>query len=123
MNDRGPSPAGTAPNAPQRDHGFAVSPPLHVLLVCMTQVCVILFSIIPVQALYERGVNWVLLAAGTAATLVGIHFLIGIIARLLPARCKHCRQPSQYRGTGWWPFTYRYACNHCGQEMRFEVRG
>jgi hypothetical protein len=90
----------------------------------MTQFIVLIFGLgIAVPALHARGMNSVLLALATAGALIAIHFLIAVVGRFLPVRCKYCLWPSHYRGFGWWPFTYRYACGHCGQEMRFEVTG
>jgi hypothetical protein len=113
----------SSPEAPRRSSGFAIPPFLHVFLMFMTQFVVLIFLTIPVMSLYERGVNSVLLAIGTIATLVGTLLLIAFVGRVVPARCKYCRFPSHYRGLGWWPFIYHYDCKHCGQRMRFEVHG
>ena len=123
LNEQPQSPADGEPKAPRPVHGFAVPPFLHVFVLFMTQFSVTLFLVIPVQWLHERGMNSALLAVGAIATLVGIYFLIAFIGKLIPARCKYCRSPSHYRGLGWWPFTYRYDCKHCGKEMGFEVKG
>jgi len=90
----------------------------------MTQFIVMMLGLgVAVPTLHERGVNSIVLSIGAAVGLVGVHLLIGAIGRLLPVRCRHCGGHSTFRGFGWWPFIYRYACQQCEQEMRFEVTG
>jgi hypothetical protein len=121
-NNHSPSSTVATPKARRRAHGFAIPPFLHYFSLFMTQFTLTLFLVIPVYLLYERGVNLFLLAVGAIGALVAIYFLTAAFGRLVPVRCKYCRWPSRYRGLGWWPFTYRYACTHCKQEMCFEIK-
>ena len=116
------SPVNNDSEAARRPGGFAIPPQLHVLSMCMMQIVAIFLAMLPFIFLHAQ-VNVVVLSIGAGVLLIGMFFLIASLGKLVRAKCKNCRSPSHYRGLGWWPFTYRYDCRHCGQEMGFEVGG
>ncbi len=109
----------TSPPAPPR---FAFWPRWHVGLMFMVQFIVLMFALGGVvPTLHAKGVSTPLLVVGTAGFLVAAHYLIAVIGGLIPVRCRHCRFRTRYFGFGWWPFTYRYQCSHCGHPMKLEM--
>ncbi len=121
-----PSPTRSPAAAPARHpaRGFAVPGKLHVILLFMTQFMLMMgvFGIV-VPTLHGQGWSTVVLVAGSVTFVIAVHLVLGLLGRLLPVRCRHCRGRARFRGFWWWPFIYRYDCRDCGQGMRFEVTG
>lgn len=76
-----------------------------------------------VPALRARGISTAVLVLATVAGLVILHFAIAALGKLIPVRCGQCRSPSRFRGFGWWPYTYRYMCSRCGDQMGYAIVG
>ena len=103
---------------------FAIPARGHVILVFLLQFMVVIMALgIGIPALHERGVPTVVIVIAAAGFLVAVHYLISVLGRLIPVRCRQCRQRTRYYGFGWWPFIYRYTCPRCGDQMKLEVRG
>jgi hypothetical protein len=103
---------------------WAMPPRLHVGVTFMLQFIafmVLLGGIAP--WLHSSGVHWAIVGPGAALAIVIVHLLIGAMGKLFRVRCTQCRSPSRYQGFGWWPFTYRYVCPQCGNQMKYEVQG
>jgi DNA-directed RNA polymerase subunit RPC12/RpoP len=96
---------------------------LHVVIVFMIQfVALLLLGGGAVPALYEqRLVATPLLVVGAIVVIGGVVAALAELARVIPVRCKYCGNRALFRGAAWWPFTYRYACAHCGHAMRYDV--
>jgi hypothetical protein len=104
--------------------GFGVPARFHLILLFMTQFIFFLAvfgGFVP--TLHQQGTSLWLLVPGAIAVVLIFHFVLGVLGRLLPVRCRPCGAVSRFRGFGWWPFIYRYPCATCGQEMRLEVQG
>lgn len=102
---------------------FAIPARLHVVILFMIQFMVLLLlggGAVP--ALYEqRLVATPLLVVGATVVFGDVVAVLAEVARVIPVRCKHCGSHARFRGAGWWPFTYRYACAHCGHAVRYDV--
>jgi hypothetical protein len=116
------SPSKVPSEGHQDPQGFAIPPRLHVFFLFMTQFIVliaVLGGVVP--TLHDRGIATPILAVGTIAFVIVVHLTLGLLAKLVPVRCRQCRSPSSFLGFGWWPFIYRYTCPRCGSQLRIEV--
>ena len=99
-----------------------IGPRFHVLVLFMIQLVFILTvfgGLVP--HFHSRGVATPLLVVASIAGVILFHYLLGLLGKLVPARCKACRSACRFLGYGWWPFIYRYRCGGCGSEARLEV--
>ncbi len=116
----------TPPPIPDRPAKAPLAIPAraHVFLIFMLQFIVVMVAFgVTVPALHSLGVPTAVLVVGSVVFLVGVHFVIALLGRLIPVRCGQCRARTRYYGFGWWPFTYHYVCRHCGHAMKYEIVG
>lgn len=107
-----------------RPSGFAIPARLHVFLLFMTQFIVLILALGGlVPTLHSQGMSLVLLVPGAFAGVIGVHLVLGALARLIPVRCRPCGSAIRFAGFGWWPFVYRYPCGACGHTTRLEISG
>lgn len=84
---------------------LAIPPRGHVFLVFMLQFMVAIMGLgIGIPALQARGVPTAVIVIAAAGFLVAVHYLISVLGRLIPVRCRQCRMRTRYYGFGWWPF-------------------
>ena len=101
-----------------------IGPKFHVAVLFILQLVFFLLvfgGVVP--HFHRQGVSLILLVLGSVGGVLLFHYLLGLLGRLVPARCRACRSGCRFQGFGWWPFTYRYRCSGCGNEARLEVTG
>jgi len=112
----------TAPTAPPPPRGFAIPPRMHVIVLFMIQFITLIAvfgGVVPTY--HQEGISTVILVVASLTFVVAFHFVLGLLGKLVPVRCKQCGAPSRFQGYGWWPFIYKYQCSGCGAGMRIEV--
>jgi len=112
----------TTPASAPASKGFAIPPRMHVIVLFMIQF-ITLISVFGgvVPTLHQQGYSTPLLVVGSLVFVVAFHFIVGLLGKLVPVRCRQCGAQSRFQGYGWWPFIYRYLCAQCGAGLRIEV--